>query len=528
MKTGNGNKRDMRYRLFLVNPKLKYPHYIAQRELSTLLNKRNFSVPLALPLIAALTPDHYDIRIIDEEMDPVPTDTKPDIVGITTLVSTISRAKEIASLYRSMGSVVVLGGSYATFMTEEVLKYADCVVVGEAEGLWQQLLADFEKGELKRVYQADSVPEFRKSPVPRWDLVDAENFLVLGVQVSRGCPYRCEFCLVNRMFGNRIRYRDIDDVINEIKSLPSRNYFFVDDNIAAKKSYAKELMKRLKPLGISWACQANLDVADDEELLEDMAEAGCFSILIGLESINPESLKETNKMHNNISRYDAAIRRIHAHGMYVSASFIVGFDSDTPEVFDHIYDFSSRNNLSFIVIGPLTAAPGTDLYERMKKEDRLLDIDPEYVNGVFPSMRYRNMSLTEMFDRYYETTDRLLRPDVVRRKALALFSGGTFMRKEGIDVGIVDKVSTFLTLLKKYLLSPDARKRKLFLDLVFIGHSGKVPMHKVVVYLLTYLGFEEYFKSAKSYLPGIREMLQQVEQNAAQQPPGRAPLSFRK
>ncbi len=518
----------MRYRLFLVNPKLKYPHYVAQKELSALLNKRNFSVPLALPLIAALTPDHYDIKIIDEEMDPVPTDVKPDIVGITALASTISGARKIANLYRSMGSVVVIGGSYATFMTEEVLKCADCVVVGEAEGLWQQLLADFEKGELKRIYKADSVPEFRRSPVPRWDLVDAKNFLVLEVQTSRGCPYRCDFCLVNRMFGNRIRFRDIDDVIHEIKSLPSRNIFFVDDNLTAKKSYAKELMKRLKPLGISWACQANLDVADDEELLDDMAEAGCFSILIGLESINPESLKETNKRHNKISRYDGVIRRIHAHGMYVSASFIVGFDADTLEVFDHIYDFAFRNNLPFIVIGPLTAAPGTDLYARMKKEDRLLDIDPDYINGVFPSMRYRNMSLTEMFDRYYETTGRLMRPDVIRQKALALFSGGAFMRKEGIDVGIVDKVSTSLVLIRKYLLVPDAGKRKLFLDLVSIGRSGKVPMHKVVVYLLTYLGFEEYFKSAKSYLPEVRERLRQAEQNTAQKPPGREPLSSRK
>ena len=497
--------------LFLVNPRLKYSHFMAQKELCRLMGKRGFSVPLALPLLAALTPRRYEVRIVDEEMDPLPSDAVPDIVGITTLVSTIGRGAEIARLYRAMGSTVVMGGSYATYRAEECLGYADSVVLGEAEGLWEELLADWEAGRLKRVYRADRVPDYRRSPPPRWDLVRTDDIMVLSVQVSRGCPYSCDFCLVTKMFGNRIRCRDIDDVVAEIRALPVKKLFFVDDNLTARKPYARRLMEALRPLGVSWACQASIDVASDATLLAAMADAGCVQMVIGFESLDPASLREMRKRHNRVERFEGAIRAIHSHGIHVNASFVVGFDADTLEAYDRIYEFGQRCSTPFVMLSPLTPAPGTDLWDRMEAEGRLLGLDGDYVNGMFPSMRYRNMSLVAMFDKHFETLRKLYAFENIHGRATGLFATGGFTRPERGGVGLGEKVDASLRVLRRFLLTADPWKRRLFLDLFALGRGGKVSMDKVAVFLLTASGIEEYFKSAGDWLGGVREKLARID-----------------
>jgi radical SAM superfamily enzyme YgiQ (UPF0313 family) len=497
--------------LFLVNPALKYKHFVAQREMSRLLGKRAFSVPLALPLLAALTPGHYRIRIIDEEMDDLPQDEKPDIVGITTLVSTIRRACEIADRYRAEGVKVVMGGTYATYMKDEVLEHADSVVLGEAEDVWASVLADFEKGDLKPLYQAERVTPFKESPVPRWDLVDTKDIMLHSVQVSRGCPYRCEFCLVSKMFGRRLRYRNLDNVLAEIDALPLKKIFFADDNITADKVYARRLAGALKGRGLSWVCQASLDVADEEELLDAMAEAGCATILIGFESVDPACLKETRKHQNKVSDYDKVIARIHERGMNVAASFIVGFDADGPEAFDRINEFSIKNNLWFTMLSPLTAAPGTDLYDRMKAEGRLLDVETDLLNGVFPSIRYNRMSAVEMFDRFFEAVEKLMDYGDARAKAMGLFRSGRFTRPEGGGITFREKLSTSMKLLRGFLMSGDPEKRRLFQDLFKLVRRKRLTPDKAVVFMLQMAGYHDWWADFQTYREDVREKIQRVD-----------------
>jgi radical SAM superfamily enzyme YgiQ (UPF0313 family) len=498
--------------LFLINPRIKYKHYGAQDELSHLVGKRKMSVPLALPLVAALTPDHWDVRIIDDETDEIPFDASPDLVGITTLASTVDRAFEIADKFRKRDVKVVMGGSYATFMKEEVAAHADAVIVGEAEGIWHRFLADFERGDTDQYYVQETEVPFSVSPPPRWDLVKTNEIMTLGVQATRGCPYNCEFCLVNKMFGHKMRFRDPADVAREIKGLPLKKVFFVDDNLTIKKSYARELVKRLRPLGISWVCQCSIDVSRDEALLREMVEAGCLSILIGFESLSAESLLEANKKHNRIEDYEAAISRIHAFGINVLASFVVGFDADTAASFDQIARFMQRTNLVYAMISVLAAAPGTDLYDRMSREGRLTDIPRGYVNGVFPCMRYRHFSQTELLERYFEFLETTHAYGSLRERAVPLFGSGSFARSgTSEEIGVTEKAATSLKLVNRYLLTKDREKRALFKDLFRLVRQKKASPESIVVFLLSMEAVHDYLAKSKDILGEVREVISRAD-----------------
>lgn len=493
--------------LWLINPKAEFKHYAAQDDLAWLMRKKTTITPLALPIIAALTPDRYDVRIIDEEIEPLPRKGVPDLAGITTTNATIGRAFRVADGMRQSGAKVVLGGPSASFLVERALEHADSVVIGEVEGVWDALLADFEAGALKPTYRADKVTEFKTSPFPRWDLVDTRKVVSINVEVSRGCPYACEFCCVTQMFGRRQRYRDVEDVLAEVRRLPSRRIMFVDDNLTANKAYCRELFEKIAPLGLTWLCQSSIEIAEHDDLLGLMAEAGCMSIIIGFESLNPASLDEAKKHQNRIQRYAEVVRRIHSFGIGVTASFIVGFDSDTDEDFERIAAFVLDNKLPNSMISILGAPPGTELAKRMEREDRILRTRPELNCGIFPSLRYRNFGTAEILDRYFETSRRLKSSENIDAMARGLFEGGAFTRMRAADVGFATKLGTSLTILGKYLFTKDAIKRRMLRDLFALSRSGRLGMNELVVFLLTMAGYEGFFARAEEFLPRVREEL---------------------
>jgi radical SAM superfamily enzyme YgiQ (UPF0313 family) len=449
-------------------------------------------------LIASLTPPNYDIEIIDENMDEIPEDRLPDIVGITSIFTSRERTFKIADRYMSKGVTVILGGSYPTFEQDDALKHCDAVIIGEAEEIWAECLKDWENGTLKRTYKRDTPYEFRTSPVPRWDLIDMNKINTVAVQTTRGCPYKCDFCLVSKMFGTKQRLRDTDDVINEIKSLPVKRIFIIDDNLTFDKEFAKELMRKLIPLGISWACQSSIDVTYDDELLDLMAEAGCISILIGLESVNPESLKDANKPHNRIEFYEQAVEQIHKRGMNVTTSFAIGFESDTLKTFDDIISFSDKNNISYTMLSILTAAPGTKIYDRMKNENRLLDINPEFFNGIFPNFRYNNIDPIAMINKFTESLEILFSSKTIYKKGVSLFEGGNFKRKLKENISFTAKILAVIQILKLYLFTKDKFKRDLFLKLFEFGRKKIASWDNLALYLLAMAGFGKFIVKYKN------------------------------
>jgi radical SAM superfamily enzyme YgiQ (UPF0313 family) len=474
-------------------------------------------IPLALPTIAALTPDHYDIRIYDEEIEEIPVNELPDIVGITTLAATANRAFELADHYRKQGTKVVFGGPYASFQVEEALRHGDSVVVSEAEGKWEQFLDDFENNRMKKVYESQSYVPYKTQKPPRWDLVSLKRIFQIAIQVSRGCPFNCDFCLVSKNFGRKMRYREIENVVEEIKAAPSKYFFFVDDNLTIQKKYAKELMKALIPLKISWGCMCSIDVASDDELLHLMADAGCFNILVGFESLNPESLDASNKHHNKRGTiYEEAIKKIHAAGIHINASFVVGFDTDTLDEFDRIFDFTLRNNLLNVNLHLLNASPGTELYKKFKAEGRLLNCDPELGVGHFPTLNYMNFSQIELFDKYMETISRLYSFATILNKAVPLFSNGAFIRKGG-QISAFLKIRLSWITFNEFLITNDPYRRKLFWFIISLIRSDKIAIDKGLGFMLTMLGYHRHIKEHKKNMKEYRKIVMEQDKGAWKQ-----------
>ncbi|MCX6333081.1 MAG: radical SAM protein [Bacteroidia bacterium] len=475
------------YKLLLISPAQPYIGYTAHAQLARMFGKKRLMIPLALPVVAAYTPDHYDILIVDEETEDVPVDYHPDIVGITTLNATRERAFQLGDFFKAKGIPVVMGGINASVLPEEYLEHSDAVVIGEAENAWERCLEDFERGELRKSYTADPKYDYMNPKKPRWDLVNMDLIFQVAVQVTRGCPFNCDFCLVSKIFGRKMRFRETDNVVEEIKSLPSKYIFFVDDNLTINKKYAHELMEKIKPLGISWACMASIDVADDEMLLEEMADAGCFNILIGFESLNPGSLDETHKTHNEGGRnFTDAIRKIHQAGIQINASFIVGFDNDTLEEFDRIYEFTLKTGMSNVNLHLLASPPGTVLYSKLRDQGRLFNVPLNMGAGFFPTIHYARMGQLEMFDKYMDTIKRLYSWETILEKAKLLFSNGAFT-SHGVDISFLSKFRLTSILLKEFLLTKDINKRALFFFLIMLIRNKRIAVDRAFSFMLSML-----------------------------------------
>ena len=339
--------------------------------------EENARIPnLALPILAGLSPTDAQISLTDELLTPINLEKdlkEVDLVGITVLSKTALRAYKIADAYRKKGILVVLGGIHSSALPEEAKEHADSVVIGEAEEVWPHLIEDARTGSLKPFYRQEGYTELSKIPIPRRDILPKRGYLPLDVvQVTRGCPFRCEFCTVQNFFGEAYRFRPISDVVDEIRRLPHRWMMFNDDNIIGNPSYSKELLKALVPLKKKWFAQASLSGLKKVENIEWLAKSGCTSLFIGFETLSKKNLMTSQKFQNDPSEYQEIIESIHRHGIAICGSFVFGFDEDDPSVFEETVSFAIQTKLFSAVFMILTPYPGTALYHRVKNEGRLV------------------------------------------------------------------------------------------------------------------------------------------------------------
>ncbi len=337
---------------------------------------------LSLLIIAALTPG--DIEVDYVEIQDAAQGNKIhfnyDLVAITSYSAQIHEAYQLAGMFRKKGIPVIIGGLHVTAEPEEAKEFADSVVIGEAEPLWPKVLKDFRNGRLKPYYKEDQPGAYNlsKSPIPRYGLLSRGNYNRITVQTSRGCPHSCEFCAGSRLLGAGFRQKPVDLIVQEIKAIKkfwgSHFIEFADDNTFVNKSWAKEFLKALIPLGIRWFTETDISVADDKELLQLMYLSGCYQVLIGLESTNKENLRGLDDAHWKLKRsgrYLEGINKIQSNGITVNGCFVVGFDNDTPAIFKEIRDFIKKSRLLEAQVTVLTPFPGTPLYKRLKSEGRL-------------------------------------------------------------------------------------------------------------------------------------------------------------
>jgi len=342
--------------------------------------------PLSFAILASLTPADVQLELMDERVEPIRFDAPADLVAMTVETYTARNAYQIAARFRRRGIPVVMGGYHPTLLSEEALQHADAVVVGDAEGIWPEVVEDARAGELRRVYQAAETPSLA-GPMPRRDIFRGKRYAPLNlVQFGRGCRFACDFCSIHAFYGTNLRWRPVEEVVAEIKTLGRRHLLFVDDNLLADQGRAEALFRSLIPLRVRWSCQASIDVCREPRLLKLMADSGCQTMVIGFESLDQRNLRQMNKWWAvQDGDYAASIRKIREHGIMVYGTFVFGYDYDTVDAFDACVDFALRSRFFLANFNPLTPTPGTALYRRLEAEGRLLHdrwwLAPEFRYG---------------------------------------------------------------------------------------------------------------------------------------------------
>lgn len=385
--------------------------------------------PLPAAVIAGLTPADVEVRFYDDRMEIIPFDEATDAVVMSVETYTARRAYQIASEYRKRKVPVIFGGFHATLVPEEVALYAESIVIGEAETIWQEVVDDLRHKTLKKTYQADSRPDLADIKLDR-SIFSNKRYLPIGlIETGRGCRFPCDFCAIQTFFDRSHRQRPIEHIIDEIKTLKRSNklFFFVDDNFAANIKSAKPLLQELAKLKVRWITQMSINAAHDEEFLSLLNQSGCAGVLIGFESLNPANLITMNKRFNMMKTgYEGAMQNLHRHKIRVYATFIFGYDHDTPSSFEETVDFAIAQRFYIAAFNHLTPFPGTPLYSRLQQEGRLqyeawwLDeryryndvpfttkqLQPEEITRLCVQSRKRFYSYSSIFKRGISATNR--------------------------------------------------------------------------------------------------------------------------
>lgn len=386
--------------------------------------------PLPIATLSALTPPAVEVEFFDDRLELINYDTHTNLVAITVETYTARRAYRIAQTFRARGIPVVLGGYHPTAIPKEAAEYGDAVMLGNAESVWHRVLHDAQQGKIQPYYQG--TPNY--AGLPDRKIFHGKTYLPLGlVETGRGCVYACEFCAITSYYGAKYHRRPIADVVADIRHSGKRYFFLVDDNIIANPQYTLDLCRAIEPLRVHWASQGTLSVGNHPELLRWLKKSGCEMLLIGFESLEKQNLEQMRKAWTvQLGNLDELVQRIHAAGIHIYATFVFGFDYDTPASFDKALEFSLKHKFYFAAFNHLLPFPGTVLYERLKREQRLLSprwwLESDYTYGTIP-FRPKTMPPEELSERcaaarrdFFSAASILRRGTaLLRRKTMPLF-----------------------------------------------------------------------------------------------------------
>lgn len=339
----------------------------------------NFS-QLTMPYLAGFVPEEFQIRLVDEYNEPIPYN-RFDLVAVTVNTPNAPHVYETAEKFRQLGSWVVLGGPHITLLPEEAVLHADTIFIGEAEETWPLFLKEFLNGKQQNIYICETAPSLMDLPLPRRDLILGHKLTSGSVFASRGCPHNCSYCCLKKIYHQDFRTRPVDEVIEDIKSIPNKHFVFWDDNFFANRDYTIKLLEALTPLHKKWAAQVTAHSCKDKEILRIAKKAGCLYLFLGLESFSKEGLRDANKEFNPLEQYSEIVKQIHNYGISVQAGVVFGFDSDRPQIFDYALQFCESVGIDGVTVSILTPFPGTGLYSSFREEGRLLPVDWSYFNG---------------------------------------------------------------------------------------------------------------------------------------------------
>ncbi len=372
--------------------------------------------------IAAMATPYFDqIAYIDEETEEIDWSRRYDMVGMSFMTQQASRAYELADAFRARGVYTICGGMHPTNLPGQTLEHFDTVFIGEGEHTWPLFMQDYREGRPRRLYRNDRLVEMSEVLQPRYDLLDFSRYRTIPVQISRGCPHNCEFCASTKVYGPVYRHKSVQQVMEELQLIRRyRRYphvYFTDDNMLVNPRFSLQLLREMKGMGIHWMTHTDIGVASRQEILRHLYDAGCRKMVIGFESIVPQSLQSLEKWKfKRLPEYAKAIRVIQSYGIGVWGTFIVGLDSDDRSVFQRVVDFTMENHLYGAMISVPTPFPGSALFDRLNRENRILTKhwgDYTLWNVV---VRPKNMTVEELEEGFSYTLRQIYSPAASRER----------------------------------------------------------------------------------------------------------------
>ena len=426
--------------IVLISPRFE-PSFFGFQYALPILGAKSSSPPAALPLLAALTPADFTVTILDEEIAPIDFErcARADIVGVTGMIVQRQRMKEVLTELKLRECFTVVGGPWITAQEDYFGNLADVIFIGEAEESWPLFLSEWSQSNHARRYQQKNFTDMTTVPAPRYDLIDRNAYALASLQISRGCPFLCDFCDIIVMFGRKPRLKTAAQVIAELDMLLSygkTQVFIVDDNLIGAKAAIKPILREI----VAWqqangyrmdmATEASLDLADDAELMQLFAEANICKVFIGVESPNEAALRETRK-HQNLRNATGSIvdkvHRVQSYGIEVWTGMILGFDADDTTIFAAQTQFVQQARVTLSLVGSLTAVPTTPLHKRLAAEGRLdLSDTPAFGTNVIPAQ----MTREQLWDGYVYVMSQIYEPATFMERVDALYDsfGGAFQK----------------------------------------------------------------------------------------------------
>jgi radical SAM superfamily enzyme YgiQ (UPF0313 family) len=522
-------------KITLINPRFETSFWSMNHSLS-IFGRDAMTPTSALTLLAALTPEEHTLHLIDEAVEPIDDQAilSADIVGLTGMIVQRERMLEIAQHIKRLGKFLVIGGPWVTVQEDYFQGLADVIFIGEADQTWPQFLTDWAGGTHRPRYEQETRTDMTTLPPPRNDLLKLNRYLQGSVQMSRGCPFMCEFCDIIVTFGRKPRVKTPDQVIAELEDWRLAGMgavFLVDDNIIGNRKALVPILKRIAEWQrkhryiVSLHTEASLNLADDDELLEMFVEANIRTVFVGVETPNPAALMETRKLQNVDARQqrqepsqqdaeDFLLQRIHkiqAKGIKVTCGLIVGFDADTPDIFEIQRRFIKKSGILHAMVGQLAAIPKTPLFERLQREGRLDQSDPPaFGTNVIPlSMSREQLSsgfvelLRDIFEpeAYFDRLDDLY----IRRR---FYDHAEAVRVPNIPrwlqikyLAISLSFTTFL-LAKLLIKMDDHRLRRLYLRRLFNYLKHRPYPMRILDYVMESVCHHHFYRFSQNMAKG--------------------------